>query len=757
MNKFLSIILLCVVMISITMAQPTFWGTSGLLRTVSADNFGKGYLTISAHANYFQTNLTAQTLEGSGASYTQRNANGYLSAAFAPLHFLEISGGISGLLVSDKEVYGNDPTQFGFGDTYSGLKASYSPWDWVIFGGYGYVTWPTGSALLKDSLFTSQKASFAGVGLVTFDLTGGDAKFPLPLRLHLNLGYLEGHSITAIFDSNYTSTESEDDLILLRAGVEIPAGYFDLFCDFSTEQSVRNDLEFADNPIRITPGVRFNSDWFAMDFGVDVGLGNVGVQDVRHIEKMDWKVFAGISFMTRLIQEPPPLIFGKLTGSVTDADKGTPLVATVTSDDTTMTVPYVTKTDGIYRIWLTSGAHNVSFNAPGYETYIKSVVIEDSSAMAMDVKLRPLFDYGNVTGKVTDAVTGEALGGMIVFEGPNTPQFIISPITGTYSGELGIGNYTIIARVDGYQSASDVVIIEKDKTVQKDLRLMPLDVNKNGIITGNVVDKETGQGIIASVVIEDSDIRPFTSESVTGSFKRTLPAGVYDIIVSKNGYQTSTEKAIVKAGETTVVKVLLSKVSTSTITGKVTKTKDGSPLSAKISFPGTSIPTAQANENGIYNVTVKPGTYEIKAESEGFISQSFPVVAEADKSVVRDFELVKAGEKITLEGIYFDTNKSSIKPESRSTLDRAIKIMKDNPGIRVRIEGHTDSVGSDSYNQQLSQRRADSVKAYLVRQGGIDASRIVSIGRGEDEPIASNNTSEGRSMNRRIEFVVLSE
>ncbi len=757
MKKTTIALRLCLLIATVALSQPTIWGTSGLLRTVSADNFGKGYLTITVHGNYFQTNLTEQTLEGSGASYTQRNANGYLSAAFAPLRFLEISGGISGLLVSDKEVYGSDPTQFGFGDTYLGLKASYSPWDWVILGGYGYVTWPTGSALLKDSLFTSQEASFAGMGLITFDLTGGDAKFPLPLRLHLNFGYLEGHSITAVFDSGYNSSETEDDQYLIRAGVEIPAGYFDIFCDFSTEQSTRDEVKFADNPIRITPGIRFNSDWFSMDFGVDIGLGNVGVQDVRNIEKMDWKVFAGVSFMTRLIQEPPPTIFGKLTGSVTDADDGKAIVASITSDDTTMKAPYITKTDGIYSIWLTSGAHNVSFNAQGYETFVKSVVIADSSGMALDVALKPLQDYGTVTGKVTDAVTGKALGGKIVFKEPRTPQFIISAQTGTYSGQMSVGNYTIIAEAEGYHSASDVVIIEKDKTIQKDLQLVPLTTDNKGQVSGNVVDKETGQGIVANVNIDAPGFSPKVSESVTGSFKATLPAGAYNLMVSKDGYQTSTQKVLVKTDETTVVKVLLSKVSTSTITGKVTNTKDGSPLSAKISFPGTSIPTAQANASGIYNVTVNPGTYEIQAEFEGFISQSFPVVAQADKSAIRDFELVKAGEKITLTGIYFDFNKSSIKPESRSTLDRAIKIMIDNPGIRVRIEGHTDSVGSDSYNQTLSQKRADSVKAYLVKEGAINASRIVSVGRGEGEPIASNDTDEGRSVNRRIEFVVLGE
>jgi OOP family OmpA-OmpF porin len=86
-------------------------------------------------------------------------------------------------------------------------------------------------------------------------------------------------------------------------------------------------------------------------------------------------------------------------------------------------------------------------------------------------------------------------------------------------------------------------------------------------------------------------------------------------------------------------------------------------------------------------------------------------------------------------------------------LDEAAQILQDNPDVRVTIEGHTDAVGSDAYNQQLSERRAAAVKRYLVTKG-IAADRLETVGRGESEPVSSNETDEGRAMNRRAELKV---
>jgi OOP family OmpA-OmpF porin len=110
---------------------------------------------------------------------------------------------------------------------------------------------------------------------------------------------------------------------------------------------------------------------------------------------------------------------------------------------------------------------------------------------------------------------------------------------------------------------------------------------------------------------------------------------------------------------------------------------------------------------------------------------------------------------VVLPGVNFAFNRSDIAPAAKQTLDKeVVSELSANPALTVRVEGHTDSVGADSYNQTLSQKRADSVKAYLVSKG-IAASRIEAKGLGESAPVASNDTAEGRAQNRRVELKVI--
>ncbi len=111
--------------------------------------------------------------------------------------------------------------------------------------------------------------------------------------------------------------------------------------------------------------------------------------------------------------------------------------------------------------------------------------------------------------------------------------------------------------------------------------------------------------------------------------------------------------------------------------------------------------------------------------------------------------------KLVSYGIYFDVNKDVVKPESYATLKGIADVLKENPAVRVKIVGHTDSDGADAANLDLSKRRGASVKAELVKNFGIDASRLESDGLGETKPVAPNDTPSNKAMNRRVEFVKL--
>jgi outer membrane protein OmpA-like peptidoglycan-associated protein len=111
------------------------------------------------------------------------------------------------------------------------------------------------------------------------------------------------------------------------------------------------------------------------------------------------------------------------------------------------------------------------------------------------------------------------------------------------------------------------------------------------------------------------------------------------------------------------------------------------------------------------------------------------------------------GSVMTLGDVLFDTGRAELKPGAARKLDQLVQFLVEHPERRVQIDGFTDSVGSDSYNEELSQRRADSVKAALLSRG-VDASRVSTEGYGKAYPVANNSDSGGRQLNRRVEVVI---
>lgn len=108
---------------------------------------------------------------------------------------------------------------------------------------------------------------------------------------------------------------------------------------------------------------------------------------------------------------------------------------------------------------------------------------------------------------------------------------------------------------------------------------------------------------------------------------------------------------------------------------------------------------------------------------------------------------------VTLGDVLFEVARAELKPGATARLANLVDVLRENPESTIAIEGHTDSTGDDNYNLGLSQRRADSVKAYLISQG-IDPMRITARGLGEGVPVASNNDAAGRQQNRRVEVVI---
>ncbi|MFW6050497.1 MAG: OmpA family protein [Myxococcota bacterium] len=132
-----------------------------------------------------------------------------------------------------------------------------------------------------------------------------------------------------------------------------------------------------------------------------------------------------------------------------------------------------------------------------------------------------------------------------------------------------------------------------------------------------------------------------------------------------------------------------------------------------------------------------------------------PEAEEGCPKVYEDVEVTTTHIRIR-QKIHFEFNKARIRPVSYPILDTVTQVLNDYPEIRIEVQGHTDSRGSDRYNQRLSEQRANAVRQYLIEKG-IEASRLVSKGYGESQPIESNRTAAGRAANRRVEFKRIDE
>src|SRR4030095_7121248 len=224
--------------------------------------------------------------------------------------------------------------------------------------------------------------------------------------------------------------------------------------------------------------------------------------------------------------------------------------------------------------------------------------------------------------------------------------------------------------------------------------------------------------------------------------------GSYDIYSIKLPEEAKPEKSVV------------------TITGKVTD-ENSNPLEASLKWFDLSS-NKNAGElksdplSGEYIITLPNGvSYSYFAEKSGYYSVSNSIDLSAENTykelvvdIVLNSILSLEDKSVKLNNIYFDFDKFDLKSESYTELERVYKFLVDNSSVKVEISAYTDAQGSDEYNIQLSQKRAESVVNYLVSKG-IESQRLIAKGYGESQPVASSDTEEGRAANRRVEMKIV--
>ncbi len=247
--------------------------------------------------------------------------------------------------------------------------------------------------------------------------------------------------------------------------------------------------------------------------------------------------------------------------------------------------------------------------------------------------------------------------------------------------------------------------------------------------------------------------------TLLGPEKEVLFMEDYDFLAFKTAILKENlmlDKVEVKEGQITIVKGKVMDAITLEPLG-------GVPVKIYDNALGRMISSFESNTTtGAYMVSLPSGrNYGFSANAKDYLFHSENLIIPPTTSVQEIYmdmllHKVKVGSKIILKNIFFDFDKTTLRPTSTAELDRLTKMLNDIPTLTIEISGHTDNVGSDEYNKNLSEGRAKSVVNYLVRKG-IKKERLTYAGYGESEPIESNDTEEGRQMNRRTEFKVLSK
>jgi len=195
---------------------------------------------------------------------------------------------------------------------------------------------------------------------------------------------------------------------------------------------------------------------------------------------------------------------------------------------------------------------------------------------------------------------------------------------------------------------------------------------------------------------------------------------------------------------------------TENIIGRVTDRVTGKPIQASIAITGMEPVTTDIDGN--YTIKIEPGTYKLEAESDGYVSATTEVTIENGEIFRVNFLLsptfvIPEGglslEEITSLHILFDFDKATLTEEAKASLDKLALTLMHNPGLRLEIQGYTCEIGTEEYNLDLSIKRAEAVRDYLIKKG-------VSIkGFGEIKPIDPGHTKKARAKNRRVEFVII--
>ncbi len=369
----------------------------------------------------------------------------------------------------------------------------------------------------------------------------------------------------------------------------------------------------------------------------------------------------------------------------------------------------------------------------------------------------------------------------VMSDGKVIDSIQINTDSGNFKIKLPLGkDYVLTADAKNHKAIPETIaakgLVEYTE-MKKDLMVEPMPYV---IVYGNLLVKSTHTPIPsnaeAKIMNGDQEVKFESIDYQTGAYKIKLNFGKKYVLAVKAD-KFMPENALVDLSEVDeykeinrdlfVQKVIAPEPNVAIIAGKVIDKKTGLPIAANIAWSvnANDVPVNEINidnTTGAYRMKVPLGkVYVINALADGYypVYEMIDLVpVGASKLVTKDLVIapVEVGVSIKINNIFFETGKSTLKPASFPELERLVKFLTSSPSIKVEIDGHTDNVGKPAANLKLSQSRADAVVDYLMKHG-ITPDRLASKGFGMTKPVATNKTKLGKSLNRRVEFTILSK
>jgi len=451
--------------------------------------------------------------------------------------------------------------------------------------------------------------------------------------------------------------------------------------------------------------------------------------------------------------ELDPITTGTIRGTVTDAatGRGLPGVTVIAGSASAKT-----STDGSFAIEdVPAGDVTLRAAATLYESAEHEIEVLAAETAEQDLAMTPV-TYGTIVVSVVEKGSGNALADAQVTAGRERGR---TDTAGSVTLEkIAAGTVAVTASRPIYVDDEGTLELAAGETLSITLELEAITW---GALRGTVTDAETGRPLAnAEVTAGTATIR--TDSRGQFALDRT-PAGSLPVAASAPAYESVRRNVQLEADGTADVTLELTPIKHGDVSGQVIDARTGEPISgARVTLDSQA---DESDATGRFQFTnVRIGTRSSAARHPDYANGSAAtkvMPAETVEVTIRldlrreDVTNLEAGlaasGTIDLYGIYFDSGRDQFKPSSLPTLRAVLEVMKRAPDRRFQIAGHTDSDGSESLNQDLSERRAKSVIDWLVNNG-IERARLEAAGFGEARPAAPNDTESGKALNRRVQL-----